>query len=110
MDFKDYQKKSRKTAVYPQAGRNFIYPALGLAGEAGEVANKIKKILRDDRGKVTVLKKEELKDELGDVLWYVTQLATELGLSLEYIAKHNNKKLAKRQKRSKLQGSGDKRS
>ena len=109
MDFKDYQKKSRETAVYPQAGRNFIYPALGLAGEAGEVANKIQKILRDDRGKVTVLKKEELKDELGDVLWYVTQLATEAGLSLDKIAESNIEKLISRYNRGKLSGSGDKR-
>lgn len=109
MTFKEYQKKSRKTAIYPNAGRNFVYPTLGLAGEAGEVANKIKKIMRDDNNQITPLKKEELKDELGDVLWYVAQLATEAGLNLDEIAENNIEKLMSRHKRSRLSGSGDNR-
>lgn len=109
MTFKEYQKISRRTAIYPNAGENFIYPVLGLCGEAGEVAEKIKKILRDDGGVVSEEKKEELKKELGDVLWYISQLATELGVSLEDIAQANLKKLLSRKKRGALKGSGDNR-
>ena len=109
MDFRDYQKLSRKTAIYPQRGKNFIYPTLGLAGEAGEVAEKIKKVLRDNQGIVDQPRKEEIAKELGDVLWYLAQIATELGLSLEEVAKGNLKKLSSRQKRKRLSGSGDNR-
>lgn len=109
MDFKDYQKLSRKTAIYPKRGKNFIYPTLGLAGEAGEVAEKIKKVLRDNRGVVDQPRKEEIAKELGDVLWYLAQIATELGLSLDEVAKTNLKKLSSRQKRNRLSGSGDER-
>ena len=99
MDFRDYQKLSRKTAIYPQKGKNFIYPTLGLAGEAGEVAEKIKKVLRDNQGIIDQPRKEEIAKELGDVLWYLAQIATELGLSLEEVAK-DNLKLSSRQKES----------
>lgn len=109
MDFKKYQKESRKTAIYPKIGKNFIYPTLGLCSEAGEIAGKIKKVLRDEGGKISVEKKELIKEELGDVLWYVAQIASELGLSLEDIAKHNLEKLFSRKARGKLSGSGDKR-
>ena len=109
MDFKEYQKKSRKTAIYPQRDNNFIYPTLGLVGESGEVAEKVKKIIRDENGVITKSKKEELKKELGDVLWYIAQIATELNLSLEEIAKSNIKKLYSRKKRGVLQGNGDNR-
>ena len=109
MDFKDYQKKSRKTAVYPKSKycEGIFYPTLGLSGEAGEVAEKVKKILRDDKGIISKEKKEELKKELGDVLWYVAQIATDLKLSLDDIAKNNLDKLASRFKRGKIRGSGD---
>lgn len=107
MNFQEYQEKSRKTAIYPKAGENYIYPTLGLAGEAGEVAEKIKKILRDNGGVVSEEKKEELKKELGDVLWYVSQIASELGLSLDEIAEMNIQKLYSRMERDKLKGSGD---
>ena len=109
MDFRDYQKLSRKTAIYPQKGKNFIYPTLGLAGEAGEVAEKIKKVLRDNQGIIDQPRKEEIAKELGDVLWYLAQIATELGLSLDEVAKTNLKKLSSRQKRKRLSGSGDNR-
>lgn len=109
MTFEEYQKKSRKTAKYPDADSNFVYPTLGLAGEAGEVADKIKKIIRDDGGEVLPEKKKELAGELGDVLWYVSQVATELGLSLEEIAEKNIEKLYSRLERGKLGGSGDNR-
>ena len=109
MTFEEYQKKSRETAIYPQVGSNFIYPTLGLAGEAGEVAEKIKKVLRDNKGEISSEKKEEIKKELGDVLWYVAQLSSELGFSLDEVAENNLKKLFSRKERGKLQGSGDNR-
>ena len=109
MNFEEYQKKSRVTAKYPNAGSNFIYPTLGLAGESGEVAEKIKKVIRDKGGIVDEETKEMLKKELGDVLWYVSQIASELGLSLDDIAEHNIEKLYSRMERGKLGGSGDRR-
>lgn len=107
MNFNEYQKKSRRTAIYPNRGKNFVYPVLGLVGEAGEVAEKIKKIIRDDNSKVTKEKREELKKELGDVLWYMVQIATELKIPLENIARFNLDKLISRFKRGKIHGSGD---
>ncbi|QLG69767.1 MAG: hypothetical protein CH104c_0536 [Candidatus Woesebacteria bacterium] len=109
MDFKTYQKESRKTAAYPDAGKNFIYPTLGLIGESGEVADKIKKVIRDKGGKLDKETIFEIEKELGDVLWYLSQLATELKLDLEKVTKTNLKKLFSRQKRGKIQGSGDNR-
>lgn len=109
MNFKEYQEKSRKTAMYPDAGKNWVYPVMGLCGEAGEVADKMKKVMRDDKNIVSAEKKEEVKKELGDVLWYVAQLATELGLTLDEIAENNIEKLYSRMERGKLQGSGDNR-
>jgi NTP pyrophosphatase (non-canonical NTP hydrolase) len=109
MDFKEYQEKSRKTAIYPNIGDNFIYPTLGLAGEAGEVAEKIKKVIRDKGGVVDDETRELIKKELGDVLWYVSQLATELKLSLDDIGETNIKKLYDRLERGKISGNGDSR-
>jgi len=109
MTFEEYQKKSRETAIYPQVGKNFIYPTLGLLGESGEIAEKIKKVIRDDEGKVSEEKRKEIEKELGDVLWYLAQLATELNLSLEEIAKGNIEKLFSRKERGVLHGSGDNR-
>ena len=111
MEFKEYQEKSRKTAIYPEAGDTFQYPVLGLLAEAGEVADKLKKHIRDrqlykpsdlDEGQ-----KQELAKELGDVLWYLSQLATELGADLGDIAEKNIEKLYSRMDRDKLGGSGD---
>jgi NTP pyrophosphatase (non-canonical NTP hydrolase) len=109
MNFKEYQKSSRKTAIYPNADNNFIYPTLGLVGEAGEVAEKIKKVIRDKEGVLDDEKKKEIEKELGDVLWYVSQLASELGLSLEEVAEKNIEKLYSRMDRGKLGGEGDER-
>ncbi|PIR73753.1 MAG: hypothetical protein COU40_00775 [Candidatus Moranbacteria bacterium CG10_big_fil_rev_8_21_14_0_10_35_21] len=109
MEFKEYQEKSRKTAVYPNIGDNFVYPTLGLSGEAGEVAEKIKKVIRDKGGVVDDETRELIKKELGDVLWYVAQIASELNLSLDDVAEGNIKKLADRLERGKLGGSGDER-
>jgi len=109
MNFEEYQKKSRKTALYPNVGNNFIYPTLGLSGEAGEVAEKIKKVIRDKNEVVDDETKELIEKELGDVLWYVSQLATELDLSLDKVAEKNIEKLYSRLERGKIHGSGDNR-
>ena len=103
----DYQQRSRATAVYPDAGDNLTYPALGLCGEAGECAEKVKKAIRDDGGVLSDERRAALAAELGDVLWYVAQLATEAGLDLDEIADDNLAKLLSRRDRGVLQGSGD---
>jgi NTP pyrophosphatase (non-canonical NTP hydrolase) len=105
--FSEYQRLSRETAVYPHLGDNLVYPALGLCGEAGETAEKIKKAIRDDGGILTDERREAVAAELGDVLWYAAQLATEAGLELEAIAEADLEKLASRQQRRVLHGSGD---
>lgn len=107
MDLRAYQQRSRETARYPDAGANPIYPTLGLCGEAGEVADKVKKVLRDHAGVFSPERVEALKLELGDVLWYVAQLATELGLDLDAIAQANLDKLASRAARNVIAGDGD---
>jgi NTP pyrophosphatase (non-canonical NTP hydrolase) len=107
MDFSEYQRLSRKTAVYPNLGRNIVYPTLGLCGEAGEVAEKVKKIIRDDNSILTSKKRELLKQEYGDVLWYLSNSCDELGFTLEEVATANVEKLRKRQAENKLHGSGD---
>ena len=109
MDFSEYQALSRRTAAYPGAGDDLTYPALGLCGEAGEVAEKVKKTIRDDGGVLSDERREALARELGDVLWYTAQLATEAGLDLEQIAADNLDKLLSRQRRGVLSGSGDER-
>jgi NTP pyrophosphatase (non-canonical NTP hydrolase) len=105
----EYQELSRRTATYPGAGENIVYPTLGLAGEAGEVAEKVKKLLRDDGGVLSEERRAALAGELGDVLWYVAQVATEAELDLEQIAQGNLDKLLSRQRRGVLSGSGDQR-
>jgi len=107
MNFNEYQKKSWKTAIYPNKGNNFIYPALGLAGESGEICEKIKKIIRDDDGKISDNKKQLIKEEMGDLLWYIASLGVELGLDMNDIAQCNIDKLLSRKKRGALRGSGD---
>jgi len=107
MDLAEYQSRSRATAVYPGAGENLLYPTLGLCGEAGEVAEKIKKMIRDDGGVLTDERRAALSKELGDVLWYLAQIATEAGLELDAIAEANIEKLTSRHRRNVLQGSGD---
>lgn len=107
MRFSEYQSRSRETAVYPNAGDNIVYPALGLCGEAGETAEKVKKAIRDDGGTLTEERRAAIAAELGDVLWYMAQLATEAGLDLDEIAEENLAKLLSRQDRGVLQGSGD---
>jgi NTP pyrophosphatase (non-canonical NTP hydrolase) len=106
MQLADYQRISRLTAEYPRDAW-LSYPALGLAGEAGEVAEHAKKVVRDDAGEVTPERRAALAKELGDVLWYVAQIATELDLDLDAIAAGNLDKLLSRQRRGVLSGSGD---
>lgn len=109
MEFDEYQKKAASTALYPNIGNNYIYPTLGLADESGEVVGKIKKVIRDDNGIISDEKREEIKKELGDVLWYLSQLSTELSIKLSDVAQTNIDKLASRAERGKLHGSGDNR-
>ncbi|MFA5754741.1 MAG: nucleoside triphosphate pyrophosphohydrolase family protein [Candidatus Paceibacterota bacterium] len=109
MTFQEYQEEARKTAIYPNKDSNFIYPTLGLVGEAGEVAEKIKKVIRDDDGVVSEEKRAEVTKELGDVLWYIANLSKELSISLEEVASKNIEKLQSRQQRGELHGSGDNR-
>jgi NTP pyrophosphatase (non-canonical NTP hydrolase) len=103
MTFDDYQAAAKKTAIYPEQYK-VIYPALGLAGESGEVAEKVKKWIRDGK-----LDPEAVKKELGDVLWYIAAVASDLDLSLSDVAQTNVQKLESRQARGTLSGSGDNR-
>lgn len=103
MTLDEYQAAAKETAVYREnPSLHMIYPALGLCGEAGEVAEKIKKFLRD-----AVLDHNALRLELGDVLWYVSAMATEFGWTLEEVAQGNLDKLRARKERNALHGSGD---
>ena len=96
MNFEDYQSEASQTAHSPRRMSNLEYPTLGLAGEAGEVANIVKKIQRDHGGVLNEEIRGKLKDELGDVLWYISACADELGITLQEIAEYNVNKLAKR--------------
>lgn len=106
MNFSDYQTQAVKTAIYKQ---EIIYPALGLANEAGEVLGKIKKVLRDNDGDFTPEMSKSISDEIGDVLWYIAALSRDLGVPLEQIAQSNLDKLNSRMARGVLGGSGDNR-
>ena len=103
MRFNEYQEEASKTAIYPEQYK-IVYPALGLAGEAGEVAEKVKKHIRDG-----VLNVDDLKKELGDVLWYLAAIASDLGLKLDDVAEANLQKLRSRKARGVISGSGDNR-
>lgn len=103
MDLDDYQRAARETAIYPEQHR-IAYPALGLAGETGETVERVKKWLRDGN-----LDRDALRKEIGDVLWYVANLAADLDLSLDEIAEANLAKLRSRRERGVLSGSGDNR-
>lgn len=109
MNFREYQAKSRKTAQYPPIGHPVIYPVLGLANEAGEVAGKVKKIFRDKDGLIGAAEREALRSELGDVLWYLAQVCTELDLTLDEVAAYNLEKLSGRLARGAIRGDGDNR-
>ena len=106
MDFSEYQKGAKATAIYPDRleGR-FFYPSMGLAGEVGELLNKIKKIARDN----AEVSKDEIKGEVGDILWYLSQIFTEFDIELDDAAAYNLEKLRSRKERGKLGGRGDNR-
>ena len=104
-----YQRESRKTWYLIHTDHPIVYPTLGLANEAGEVAGKIKKIFRDKGGVISAADRDALKDELGDVLWYFTQICTELDLTLEEVAQANLTKLFSRLERGMIKGEGDQR-
>ena len=107
MDFKTYQKKARLTALYPNLGSNNIYPTLGLVGEAGEVAEKVKKVIRDKNGIFDEESKMGIKKELGDVLWYLSNLCNEFGFCFDDVALQNLEKLKLRVSKGNISGSGD---
>ena len=107
MNFNDYQDQANDTAIYPNESR-LVYPALGLTGEAGEVADKIKKIIRDKRT-LDVQERIEIAKEVGDVLWYVAAMARDLGVDMDTMARMNLEKLRDRAKRDVIGGSGDSR-
>lgn len=101
--FREYQRKAVSFAIYP-ATHKVLYPTLGLCGEAGEVAEKVKKQVRDGN-----FNRHEVAKELGDVLWYLSNLANDIGYNLDEIADINIEKLTSRQDRNKIKGSGDNR-
>jgi len=109
MDLNFYQEQALTTAIYPNQGKNFAYPTLGLLGEAGEVADKLKKVIRDNDGVLTDTVKDAVAKELGDVMWYLAVLAHELDYDLATIAQINLDKLASRLERGVISGSGDNR-
>lgn len=110
MTFDEYQEVAYTTAVYPKTDRMpLAYPALGLAGEAGEVAEKIKKLARDHKGKLTSPYREEIIRELGDVLWYISAIAWDMSVPLSKVVEVNIQKLSDRKRRSMIQGEGDSR-
>lgn len=108
MKLNDYQKEALSTAVYG-SGDKIIYPTLGLAGEAGEVADKVKKVLRDNAGEFDEVQKVKIAAEIGDVLWYIAALSNDLGFSLEDIANMNIAKLKLRRSNNTIHGEGDNR-
>lgn len=127
LSFADYQRLSRRTAIYPKMGRNVVYPTLGLTGEvsetvvhllnlvlgliesSGNISESTKKTQRDDAGILTEAKREQIVKELGDILWYVSALSAEIGVPLHRVAEENIVKLHDRKKRGKIKGSGDNR-
>ena len=106
MNINEYQNGALETAIYPK-DKCIIYPTLGLAGEAGEVAEKVKKVFRDNQSEFTEEKKEAIALEIGDVLWYCATLSHDLGYTLEQVAEMNLAKLRSRQQRNKIAGDGD---
>ena len=97
----EYSEFAEKTAIYPEEAE-IVYPALGLAGEAGEVANKVKKMIRDDR-----LDRDAIASELGDCLWYIAALCRDLNVDMASVARKNLDKLSIRKQEGTLQGNGD---
>ena len=105
--FGDYQRQSRSTWNLVRTDHPIVYPTLGLTNEAGEVAGKVKKIFRDKDGTISDADRDALRSELGDVLWYLTQICPDLGITLQEVADENLRKLAARASRGTLGGEGD---
>lgn len=105
--FDEYEQLVNDTAIYPNRGSNIVYPALGLCGEAGEVAEKIKKVLRDQDGVLNDETREAIVKEMGDVMWYLVALSKEIGTSINHVINANREKLLGRRSRGTLRGSGD---
>ncbi len=108
MTLNEYQQHALETAIYPE-NRRILYPTLGLTGEAGEVADKVKKVIRDGHEEFSSEKRLEIVKEIGDVLWYCATLSRDLGYDLEQVAQMNIDKLRSRRERDLLHGSGDNR-
>lgn len=108
MTFETYEEMALATKTYG-IGQNIIYPTLGLNGEAGEVAEKVKKALRDESGVFSKERKEEIAKELGDCLWYINAIANDIGYKLVDIAQMNVDKLVSRKLRGQIHGNGDNR-
>ena len=106
MNMQDYQTQATKTAIYPEC-EIVVYPALGLVSEAGEVAGKVKKVLRDKNGHFDPVERQKIAEEVGDVLWYIAALCTDLDIGMETIAQRNLDKLNSRMARGVIAGSGD---
>ncbi len=104
MEFSNYQNQAKRTAIYPAENSNvgLMYVALGLCGESGEVADNIKKVIRDANGEITADRHDALVSEMGDVLWYLAMLCYELETTLETVALRNLAKLRKRQRENAL--------
>lgn len=111
IDFDMYADKARETAIYPGRGKlaGLLYVSIGLGGEAGEMLNKVKKILRDDNGVISDERKNSISEEIGDVLWYCAMVCDELNLRFAQIANNNITKLANRKFLGTISGEGDKR-
>jgi len=109
LGFDAYQQAAAQTSAVVATDHPIVYPALGLVNEAGEVAGKVKKILRDRQGRVSDDDREALARELGDVLWYLSEMCTRLGIRLEDVAAGNIAKLADRAARGVISGDGDQR-
>ena len=107
MQMNDYQKAALTTAIYKDLNTQLVCTVLGLNGEAGEVAEKVKKLIRDKDSKIEPTDRLEIQKELGDVLWYLSVLARTLGIDLEDVALMNLEKLKSRAERGALKGSGD---
>ena len=108
MDFGEYQKEAEKFMIYP-GDKKITYPILGLVSEAGEVADKYKKIIRDKNGQMIDEDRVEMLKEIGDVLWYLAAICTDIGMPLDHAALMNLQKLNSRLSRNVIKGSGDNR-
>ena len=105
----DYQRAASRTAIYPHQGKNLIYTVIGLCGEAGELANKVKKLMRSSRLEpgTHIYSNKELIGELGGILWYLSQCCTELGVTFNDVGIDNLNELSNRVKRDNVEGEGD---